>query len=90
MKRFDTKALHKALDEQRLSRDMSWADVAKEIGVSASTLRRTNEGGRMEVAGMLAMVYWLNEKVETFVIETPYCTCHVMRWLHNKGINTKP
>lgn len=72
MKRFDTKALHKALDEQRKRRDMSWADVSKEIGVSASTLRRTSEGGRMEVDGMLAMVYWLNEKVETFVIETPY------------------
>jgi cyanate lyase len=72
MKRFDAKALHKALDEQRKRRDMSWADVSKEIGVSASTLRRTNAGGRMEVDGMLAMVYWLNEKVETFVIETPY------------------
>jgi ribosome-binding protein aMBF1 (putative translation factor) len=62
----------KAFDEQRKRRDMSWADVSKEIGVSASTLRRTNEGGRMEVDGMLAMVYWLNEKVETFVVETPY------------------
>ena len=72
MKRFDAKALHKALDEQRKRRDMSWSDVSKEIGVSSSTLRRTNEGGRMEVDGMLAMVYWLNEKVETFVIETPY------------------
>ena len=72
MKRFDAEALHKALDEQRKRRDMSWADVSKEIGVSASTLRRTKDGGRMEVDGMLAMVNWLNEKVETFVIETPY------------------
>jgi transcriptional regulator with XRE-family HTH domain len=69
MKRFDSKALHKALDEQRQRRDLSWAEVSKEIGVSASTLRRTNQGGRMEVDGMLAMVYWLNEKVETFVVE---------------------
>lgn len=72
MKRFDVKAMHKAIDEQRKRRNMSWADVSREIGVSASTLRRTNEGGRMEVDGMLAMVNWLNEKVETFVIETPY------------------
>ena len=71
MKRFDAKALHKALDKQRKQRDMSWTDLSKEIGVSASTLRRTKDGGRMEVDGMLAMVYWLNEKVETFVIETP-------------------
>ena len=72
MKRFDAKSLHKALDEQRQRRDMSWADVSKEIGVSASTLRRTKDGGRVEVDGMLAMVNWLNEKVETFVIETPH------------------
>ena len=72
MKRFDAKALHKALDEQRQHRDMSWSDVSREIGVSASTLRRTKDGGRMEVDGMLAIVNWLNEKVETFVIETPY------------------
>ena len=72
MKRFDAKALHNALDEQRKRRDMSWTDVSNEIGVSASTLRRTKGGGRLEVDGMLAMVDWLNEKVETFVIETPY------------------
>ncbi len=72
MRRFDTKALHTALDEQRKRQDMSWADVFGETGVSASTLRRTRDGGRLEVDGMLAMVYWLNEKVETFVIETPY------------------
>ena len=72
MKRFDAKALHKALNEQRKRRDMSWADVSKEIGVSASTLRRTKDGGRMEVDGMIAMVYWLNEKVETFIRDTPY------------------
>lgn len=72
MKRFDAKALHKALDDQRLRRDMSWVDVSKEIGVSASTLRRTKNGGRMEVDGMIAIVYWLNEKVETFVIDVPY------------------
>ena len=71
MRRFDAKALHKALDEQRKRRDMSWNDVSKEIGVSASTLRRTEKGGRMEVDGMIAMVYWLDEKVETFKRETP-------------------
>ncbi|MBC8290957.1 MAG: hypothetical protein H8E37_11645 [Planctomycetes bacterium] len=71
MRRFDAKALHQALDEQRMRRDMSWAEVSKEIGVSASTLRRTRDGGRMEVDGMIAMVYWLGEKVETFIRETP-------------------
>lgn len=71
MKRFDAKALHQALDAQRKRRDMSWTDVSQEIGVSASTLRRTKDGGRMEVDGMIAMVCWLGEKVETFICETP-------------------
>ena len=70
MRRFDAKALHKALDDQRIRRDMSWSEVSKEIGVSASTLRRTKDGGRMEVDGMIAMVDWLGEKVETFLRET--------------------
>ena len=72
MRRFDAKALHSAIDQQRKHRKMSWAELAKEIGVSASTLQRTKEGGRLEVDGMLAMVCWLNEKVETFVVEAPY------------------
>lgn len=71
MKRFDARALHQALDEQRKRRGLSWAELSNEIGVSASTLRRTKDGGRMEVDGMIAMVYWLGEKVETFVRETP-------------------
>ena len=71
MKRFDSKALYQALDEQRLRRDMTWTEISKEIGVSASTIRRTKDGGRMEVDGMIAMVDWLGAKVETFIRETP-------------------
>lgn len=66
MIRFDPKALYAALDEKRRSREMSWPQVAAEIGVSASTITRTRDGGRMEVDGMLAMVSWLGVPVETF------------------------
>ena len=72
MPRFDAKALYAALDAQRRSRGMTWAQVAAEIGVSASTIQRTRNGGRMEVDGMLAMVDWLAAPVETFVrLEKP-------------------
>jgi transcriptional regulator with XRE-family HTH domain len=67
MRRFDSKALFEALDEKRKSRDLSWPEVAIEIGVSVSTLTRTQRGGRMEVDGMLAMVGWLGVPVEDFV-----------------------
>jgi len=72
MIRFDVKALHAALDAQRKARDLSWADVAREIGVGSATMTRMKEGGRLEVDGMLAMVRWLGRTVESFTHETPY------------------
>jgi len=69
MRRFDSKALYQALDEQRRSRDLTWDEVATEIGVSKATISRTKGGGRMEVDGMLAMVAWLGVPVERFVVE---------------------
>ena len=70
MRRFDSAALYRAMDQKREELGMTWADVSSEIHVSASTIRRTKDGGRMEVDGMLAMVGWLGEQVETFVRET--------------------
>lgn len=67
MKRFDSKTLYQALDEQRRARDLSWSEVAREIGVGVQTITRTRNGGRMEVDGMLAMVTWLGVPVERFV-----------------------
>jgi transcriptional regulator with XRE-family HTH domain len=69
MRRFDTRALYQALEEERKSRDLSSRKVALEIGVSVTTLTRTRSGGRMEVDGMLAMVAWLGVSVESFVRE---------------------
>lgn len=69
MRRFDTAALYDALDAERIRRSTSWAQVAREMGVSASTVTRTRRGGRMEVDGILAMVGWLGVSVETFVID---------------------
>ena len=69
MRRFDSKALYQALDEQRRSRQLTWDQVATEIGVSKATISRTKGGGRMEVDGMLAMVAWLGVPVECFVVQ---------------------
>lgn len=71
MRRFDTAGLYRALDAQRAARALTWTQVAAETGVSASTLRRTRLGGRLEVDGMLAMVGWLGQPAEAFVREVP-------------------
>lgn len=70
MRRFDPPALFRALDRQRTARRLTWDQVARDIGVSEATLKRTQRGGRMEVDGMLAMVAWLGVPVETFVRES--------------------
>ena len=64
--RFDAHALYQALDARRVERGLTWKQVAAEIGVAEGTIKRTREGGRMEVDGMLAMVSWLGVPVETF------------------------
>ena len=70
MIRFDAKALYAALDEQRRARGLTWADVARETGVAASTLKRTQDGGRLELDGALAMVTWLGRTIESFTRKT--------------------
>jgi len=70
LRRFDSAALYRALDAQRIARGQSWQEVAASIGVSAATITRTRAGSRMEVDGMLAMIAWLDVPVETFVRES--------------------
>jgi transcriptional regulator with XRE-family HTH domain len=69
MRRFSSKALYEALHKPRIARDLTWREVADQIGVSVTTITRLKNGGRMEVDGMLAMVGWLRVPVETFVRE---------------------
>jgi transcriptional regulator with XRE-family HTH domain len=71
MKRFNSKALYEALNKQRIARDLTWREVADQIGVSVTTITRLKNGGRMEVDGMLTMVGWLRVPVETFVRDFP-------------------
>jgi transcriptional regulator with XRE-family HTH domain len=71
VRRLDTAALYEALNNQRITRGLTWGDVATEIGVSESTIRRARSGGRMEVDGVLAMITWLGQPIEAFVRESP-------------------
>lgn len=70
VKRFDSASLFDAMEAERLHREISWARVAEETGISASTIKRTRLGGRMEVDGMLNLVAWLDRPVEEFVYDS--------------------
>ena len=70
MIRIDSRALLAALDAARVRRELSWQELSREIGVSATTMRRLANGGRLEVDVMLAMVNWLGRTVESFTKRT--------------------
>lgn len=74
---FDIDALYQALDAQRQSRAMSWAQVAREIngsaanvsagGLSPSTLTGMRKRRAVEGDGVLQMLRWLHRTPESFV-----------------------
>lgn len=84
--RVDTAALHAALDEQRLSRGMTWHQVAEEVGpsvVSAPSLTDLARGGRTGVHVFMAILHWLGLPAESFLLR-PGSTRHAVvaptRW----------
>lgn len=64
---FDTEAFYAALNAARLSRRMTWKDVAEATGVAASTLSRMGQGARPDVNGLAALLKWSNLKAEMFI-----------------------
>jgi transcriptional regulator with XRE-family HTH domain len=64
---FDLQALQDALDAERRARGLSWAALARAVGVSASTLRRLGTRRAVEGDGVLQMLRWLGRSPESFV-----------------------
>lgn len=62
----NVKALHAAMDAARTEADLSWRQVAKELGVSASTISRMAQGLRPDVTAFAAMTTWLRMPAESF------------------------
>ena len=65
--RFDVAALHAALDSERLSRRLTWKDVAAQSGVSASTLTRLSQGRQPDVNSLAALTAWLGMSADHFM-----------------------
>lgn len=62
----DVRALHAALDAARCERGLSWRQLAKELGVSASTISRMANGLRPDVEAFASMTTWLRLPAERF------------------------
>jgi transcriptional regulator with XRE-family HTH domain len=55
---FDSARFYSALDAARAARGLSWRDVARESGVSASSLTRIGQGKRPDVDSLTALCAW--------------------------------
>jgi transcriptional regulator with XRE-family HTH domain len=64
--RFDTRKLHAALNARRIERNMTWAQVAKEARVSASTLTYLSRGTRAWFPAVTRITGWLDRPVAEF------------------------
>ena len=65
--RFDTAALHAALDAQRRARRLTWQQVASEIGAtSAVSLTHLRKGGRTAFPHVMRIVRWLGQPAAVF------------------------
>lgn len=64
---FDSQAFFSALNATRLSRQLTWKDVANKSGIQASTLSRMSEGKNPDVNGLAALLSWSGLKAEDFI-----------------------
>jgi transcriptional regulator with XRE-family HTH domain len=67
---FDNEAFFSALNAERLSRQMTWKEVAEEAGIAASTLTRMGDGKNPDVNGLAALLAWSGLKAEDFIPDT--------------------
>jgi len=63
---FDLSALFRRIDIKRREQEMSWAALAREVGVAASTIRRFSAADDAEADGVLALIRWLEAAPEEF------------------------
>ena len=70
--RWDAKALHSALNEERQARGITWKDVARELGgVTPGMLTNLAKGGRVGFPGVMRLVRWLGQPAATFTRPRP-------------------
>ncbi|MCY3008115.1 MAG: helix-turn-helix transcriptional regulator [Planctomycetota bacterium] len=65
---FDAEGFFAVLDGHRISRGLTWRQVAKESEVSASTLTRMAQGKRPDVDSLASLLAWSSESADSFMV----------------------
>ena len=65
--KFNIEKFGQAIEERQLGGDLSLRDMAKEIGVSASSLSRIKKGNEPDINSLILILDWLKLKLETFI-----------------------
>lgn len=65
----DARALQGALDQVRIQRELSWRQLAVDIGVSPSLLSRLRNGYKPDAGGFMTLVRWLGVPAERFLLD---------------------
>lgn len=65
----DVNVLHGALDAARVREKVSWRELARIIGVSASTMSRLAQGQNPDVNAFAKMVRWLRIPADDFIVD---------------------
>ncbi len=63
----DLKALVEALDAKRRTVGISWRELARQAGVSPSTLTRMQQGQQPDVDTFSALIQWVGAAAEEFL-----------------------
>lgn len=66
-KPIDVPALYGALDSRRSAKELSWRQLARELGLSASVFTRLAQGRTPELDSYVTMTRWLGVSTEAFV-----------------------
>jgi hypothetical protein len=67
--RFDTRAIHAALDEERNKRGLTWKQVAHQLtGFTESTLRNLAKAPLIGFPRVMLLMQWLGRPAANFVI----------------------
>lgn len=65
---FDADGFFAVLDGNRIQRDVTWRQIAKESGVSPSTLTRMAEGKRPDVDSLASLLAWSGKSADSFKV----------------------